>query len=211
MVDLLQMIEKTPVRRGLKMEKLREIRTLLVKAAHAVAVQSEILSELRLLALTDDLTGFYNRRGFLILAMQQLKVSRRNGQPMLLFFADVDHLKTTNDLYGHNEGDALLLRCAAALNNTFRESDILARLGGDEFAVLAAEGADRTCHAITSRLENAVGDVNARGGATPLSLSIGMARFDPQNPVSLGELLTSADSDMYRHKRSRNEVAVESH
>jgi diguanylate cyclase (GGDEF)-like protein len=210
MLDLLEKIEGTPVRRGLNVEELQEVRTLLVKAAHAVAVQSEILSELRLLALTDDLTGFYNRRGFLILAMQQLKVARRNGQAMLLFFADVDHLKSTNDLHGHTEGDALLLRAAAALNNTFRESDILARLGGDEFAVLAAEGADRTSQAITIRLEKAIREINARGGVTPLSLSIGMARFDPQNPVSLGELLTSADCDMYRQKRSRNELAVES-
>ena len=204
LLELIEKIENTPFTRDLGVEKLRQLRTLLVKAAHSLAVQSEILSELRLLALTDDLTGFYNRRGFLILSMQQLKVSRRHGQPMLLFFVDVDHLKKTNDAFGHDEGDALLMRAAAALNNTFRESDILARLGGDEFAILAAEGLDRTSEAILNRLSKSVDEVNKQGGITCLSLSIGVARFNPEDPVSLAELLTTADCDMYRHKRARN-------
>jgi diguanylate cyclase (GGDEF)-like protein len=169
-----------------------------------VAVQAEVLTELRLLALTDDLTSLYNRRGFLILGMQQLKISRRNGLPLLLFFADVDHLKQTNDAHGHDEGDALLVRCAAVLNNTFRESDILARLGGDEFAVLAAEGADSTCEIIRRRLSSSMQEVNAQGSLSPLSLSIGIARFDPQAPVSLSELLTTADRNMYQQKRARH-------
>jgi diguanylate cyclase (GGDEF)-like protein len=204
LLELIEKIEATPFSRGLGVEQLSQIRTLLIKAAHSLAVQSEILSELRLLALTDDLTGFYNRRGFLILALQQLKMSRRSAQPMLLFFVDVDHLKKTNDQFGHDEGDALLLRAAAALNNTFRESDILARLGGDEFAILAAEGLDRTSETILSRLNKSIDDVNQRCGVSSLSLSIGVARFDPETPVTLAELLTSADCEMYRQKRARN-------
>src|SRR5438270_4789961 len=207
LVELLEEIEGSAIDKNLSAERLRQIRMLLIKAAHSVAVQSEILSELRLLALTDDLTGFFNRRGFLILGMQLLKMSRRNGQPVLLFFADVDHLKRTNDLYGHNEGDALLLRCAAVLNNTFREADIVARLGGDEFAVLASEGADHTCEIILSRMESALKEMN---GGTPaqLSLSVGVARFDPQDPVSLAELLTTADHNMYEQKRTRRTFQV---
>lgn len=203
LLGLLDEVEGIALDRGLEVEQLRKVRNLLIKAAHSLAIESEKFSELRLLALTDDLTGFYNRRGFLILAMQQLKVSRRNGQPMLLFFVDVDGLKGTNDLYGHDEGDALLLRCAAALNNTFRDSDILARLGGDEFAGLAMEGADRTCQAILDRLQKAVEKVNAHGGLTRLSLSVGTAQFDPQHPVSLAELLSAADCNMYQQKRER--------
>jgi diguanylate cyclase (GGDEF)-like protein len=95
-----------------------------------------------------------------------------------------------------------LLRCAAVLNNTFREADIVARLGGDEFAVLAAEGADHTCEIILERMENSVKEANI-AGMTGLSLSVGVARFDPQAPVSLAELLTTADHNMYEQKRSR--------
>ncbi len=185
------------------MERLREIRTLLVKAAHSIMMQSELLEELHQLALTDELTAFYNRRGFLVLGMQQLKMSRRQDAPLLLFFVDVDHLKLANDSYGHDEGDALLLRCATVLKNTFRESDIVARLGGDEFAVLA-EGADRSCEAILRRMEEHVREVNTRGGLTALSLSTGVSRFDPHAPVSLAELLTQADRNMYQNKRSRD-------
>jgi len=202
--DLLHEIEVSAIDPEVNVNRLRGIRTQLIKAAHSVAVQAEILSELRLLALTDDLTGLYNRRGFLILGMQQLKISRRNGLPLLLFFADLDHLKHANDVHGHDEGDALLQRCAAVLNNTFREADIVARLGGDEFAVLAQEGADSTCEIIRRRLNCSLREVNAHGGLTPLSLSIGAARFDPQLPVPLSELLTSADRNMYQQKRARH-------
>src|SRR3984893_9859654 len=146
--DLLQEIEGSAIDREINVDRLRGIRTQLIKAAHSVAVQAEILSELRLLALTDDLTGLYNRRGVLILGIQQLKISRRNGLPLLLFFADLDHLKHANDVHGHDEGDALLQRCAAALNSTFIEADIIARIGGDEFAILAQEGADSTSEII---------------------------------------------------------------
>ena len=208
LLELLEKVESIPGEGAPSVEQLLETRNLLVKAAHSLAVESEKLSELRLLALTDDLTGFYNRRGFLILAMQQLKVSRRNSQPTLLFFVDVDGLKSTNDLYGHDEGDALLLRCAAALNNTFRDSDIIARLGGDEFAVLAPECADRTSQAIIQRLGSAVDRVNGQG-MTSLSLSVGTARFNPQAPITLAELLTVADCDMYQNKRNRMGAATE--
>ena len=202
--ELLREIEVSSIDHEANADRLRGIRTLLVKAAHSVAIQAEILSELRLLALTDDLTGLYNRRGFLILGMQQLKISRRNGLPLLLFFADVDHLKVANDAHGHDEGDALLLRCSAVLNNTFREADIVARLGGDEFAVLAQEGADSTSEILQRRLNVSLRDVNARGGLTQLSISLGISRFDPQLPVSLAELLTSADRNMYQQKRARH-------
>jgi diguanylate cyclase (GGDEF)-like protein len=203
LLELLHEIEKSSLDRDLRVERLREIRTLLIKAAHAVAVQSEILSELRLLALSDNLTGLYNRRGFLVLGTQQLKISRRSGQPMVLFFADVDHLKNANDLYGHDEGDALLVRSAAVLNRTFREADIIARLGGDEFAVLASEGDGHTAEVILQRLENAMRETNTPGGPTVLSLSMGVARFDPHAPASLAELLTAADQNMYAQKRAR--------
>src|SRR5258708_12526210 len=104
------------------------------------AVKQSLLDrELRSLALTDDLTGFYNRRAFLALATQQIRVAIRKGQGLLLFFADVDYLKEINDTCGHREGDLALVHTANALEQTFRNSDILARLGGDEFAVFALQ------------------------------------------------------------------------
>jgi len=159
--------------------------------------------ELRYLALTDDLTCLYNRRGFFAAATHQLKLSRRNAQGLLLFFCDVDNLKTINDSYGHREGDLAIVRAADALERTFRGSDILARIGGDEFAVLAMEASTQSEEVILRRLEKSLKKSNANQSRYEMSLSVGLARFDPKHPVSLGALVAQADRAMYEEKRNR--------
>jgi len=159
--------------------------------------------ELRYLALTDDLTCLYNRRGFVAAATQQLKLARRNARGLVLFFCDIDNLKTINDSYGHREGDLAIVRAAGALQQTFRDSDILARLSGDEFAVLALETSTQSQEAILRRLEKNLKKSNANQFRYEMSLSVGLSRFDPKHPVSLGELMAQADQAMYEQKRSR--------
>jgi diguanylate cyclase (GGDEF)-like protein len=159
--------------------------------------------ELRHLALTDDLTCLYNRRGFFAAATQQLKLALRNAQSMLLLFCDVDNLKQINDSYGHREGDLALVRTADALEEAFRDSDILARLSGDEFAVLALQASRQNEAAILHRLEKSLKQSNTNETRYTLSLSVGVARFDPQHAISLGELMEHADRDMYQQKRKR--------
>jgi len=176
----------------------------LQRAVLCAVKQSLLDRELRSLALTDDLTGFYNRRAFLALAAQQLRVAIRKNQGLWLFFADVDYLKEINDTYGHQEGDLALARTAEALEQTFRNSDVLARLGGDEFAVLALEASSQHKNAIVRRLEKKLKASNTGEFSHELSLSIGAARFDPKKPVSLEQLLTQADRSMYRRKKDRS-------
>ncbi|HKV04294.1 MAG TPA: GGDEF domain-containing protein [Candidatus Acidoferrales bacterium] len=168
------------------------------------AVKEVLLDrELRYLALTDDLTCLYNRRGFFAAATQQMKVARRNGKGMLLLFCDVDDLKAINDCYGHREGDLALVRTADALEEAFRDSDILARLGGDEFAVVALDVADEDQRVMLRRLEECLNMSNAEEPRYKLSLSVGAVRFDPQGAASLGELIERADKAMYEQKRNR--------
>lgn len=168
------------------------------------AVRHTLLErELRCLAVTDDLTGLYNRRGFLASATQQLKLARRNAQELLVFFADVDNLKQINDSYGHGEGDLALIHIADALQQTFRDSDLLARLGGDEFGVLVLEASCQDQEVILHRLETSLKKSNAGEPRYQLSLSVGVARFDPKGPASLGELMAQADRAMYEQKRSQ--------
>jgi len=162
--------------------------------------QSAVDSELRSLATIDDLTGLYNRRAFHALSTQQLKVMRRNGQGLLLFFADVDHLKKINDTFGHREGDLALVRAADAVERTFRDSDILARIGGDEFAVLALEASSRDRDTILRRLDSHLQKASAEEPRYKLSLSVGAARFDPRESVSIENLLGKADQAMYEQK-----------
>jgi diguanylate cyclase (GGDEF)-like protein len=179
------------------------IHNSLQRAVLCAIKQSLLDRELRSLALSDDLTCLYNRRAFFALAGQQLKVTRRNAQGLLLFFADVNNLKAINDAYGHREGDLALIRVADALERTFRNSDVVARLGGDEFAILALEASCQNQAVILRRLEKALKGSDAKETRYELSLSVGMARFDPKHPVSLGKLIAAADEAMYEEKKSR--------
>lgn len=159
---------------------------------------------LRTLSLMDDLTGLDNRRGFLLLAEQQLKLADRTKKGLLLVFCGLDGLKSTNDNLGHAEGDQVLIATAQVLKSTFRESDIIGRIAGDEFAVLAVEASSAGPEALAARLQESVEAFNAKGHRPwKLSLSVGIARYDPESPCSLDALLSRADSLMYEHKRSK--------
>ena len=164
--------------------------------------------ELHHLALTDDLTCLYNRRGFFAAATQQLKLARRNQREMLLLFCDLDNLKKINDSYGHAEGDLALVRTANALKSSFRDSDILARLGGDEFVVLALNASGQDQSAILDRCIENLRCASQDESRYMLSLSIGVVRFDPQSSTTLGELITQADAAMYKQKRSHQSIAA---
>jgi len=186
-------------------DELRSFRKMLLEGARAVSMRFRFLDRLRSFALTDDLTGLYNRRGLLILGLQQLKLASRTGKSLLLFFVDIDHFKRVNDALGHLKGDAFLICCAEALRSTFRASDIIARIGGDEFVILAQEGEENGSGAIPDRLETALRSLKDKVDSPhKLSLSVGAARFDPRNPVSLAELLALADREMFERKRARS-------
>lgn len=198
-------VEMVQMSRTMK-NSARNVQTLtdaLKRVVQCAVKQCLLDRELRSLALADDLTGLYNRRAFLTLASQQLKLSRRNSQGLLLFFVDVDNLKQINDTYGHHEGDLAILRVADTLEDCFRDSDIVARIGGDEFVVLALETSGESQEAILRRLETGLEASNARESRYQVSLSVGVAKFDPKHPVSLGDLVSIADRMMYAEKRDR--------
>ena len=179
---------------------------LLIRTARNAIQQCMAQEELRNLALTDDLTGLHNRRGLFALAGQQLKLARRNHQCALLFFADVDGLKQINDRLGHSEGDIAIRRVARILRATFRDSDIVARLGGDEFAILANEASLDSQKDIWRRLKENLRAEGLRDPRYSLSLSVGVARFDPRSALTLSDLLEYADQAMYEAKRTSAEV-----
>jgi diguanylate cyclase (GGDEF)-like protein len=174
---------------------------LLMRAVRCAAKQYMLQAELGNLALTDELTGLYNRRGFLALAERQLKLGRRSGRGMLLFVMDVDRMKHINDTFGHLEGDRALKRTAEVLEQTFRNSDVVARVGGDEFGVLAIEASGHSEATIKARLFECLKSNCAKESRYQISLSLGLARFDSGNRTSIGELMAKADQAMYEHKK----------
>ncbi len=177
---------------------------------YAIAVQrTRTESALREMSLVDELTRVYNRRGFMTLAEQQIKVAHRTRKEMSLFYADLDDLKKINDAFGHKEGDAALVEAAGILRDAFRDSDIIARLGGDEFVVLAIDVAESRATALARRLRERVAARNARPEAAySVSFSLGVARYEPDNPSSLEDLLARADVRMYQDKASKKAVAA---
>src|SRR6267378_6814231 len=182
---------------------------LLMRAVRCAAKQYMLQAELGNLALTDELTGLYNRRGFMALSERQLKLGCRSGRGMLLFMMDLDRLKQINDSFGHFEGDRALKHTAHALEETFRDSDVVARLGGDEFAVLAIEATGHSEAMIKTRLFEDLKSISAGESGYEISLSLGVARFDPSRRTSIGELLAKADQSMYEQKRRRSRPLLE--
>src|SRR6266849_6058391 len=183
----------------------QQVGELLMRAVRCAAKQYMLQAELGNLALTDELTGLFNRRGFMALAERQLKLGRRSGRGMMLFVMDVDDLKQINDSFGHSEGDRSLKSTAQVLEKTFRDSDVIARLGGDEFAALAIEASGHSEDTIRARLSEYLGTISAKESRCAISLSVGWARFDPRSRASIGELLVQADQAMYEQKRRRTE------
>lgn len=162
--------------------------------------------ELHSLSLRDQLTGLYNRRGFMLLWDEHLSSNQASGGNFILFFMDLDGLKAINDNFGHVEGDIAIRAIAKILKKTFREpTDLIARFGGDEFIAIAFGCCDEQSENIRVRVERLMNDYNRTHGAKPyrLQLSIGSTVFDGQGSADFDRLLSEADQALYREKKSK--------
>lgn len=171
------------------------------RAADELAAQAE---KLRSLSLTDELTSLYNRRGWLELARQGLRLALRERRSAAVIFGDLNGMKQINDQHGHDEGDRALKDVADVLRKSCREIDVIARFGGDEFVVFALDFDAAGLEALRTRARQVIGAIN-RSGDRPffLSLSLGGAFFVPGSAETLEELLERADAEMYERKRAR--------
>ncbi|MGH9685752.1 MAG: GGDEF domain-containing protein [Candidatus Acidiferrales bacterium] len=168
------------------------------------AVKHAILErELRNLALTDDLTCLYNRRGFFAAATHQLKVSLRNMRGALLFIFNVENLQEVAGSFGDREADFMLVRTADLLEQTFRDSDILARLAADQFAAFATGTSGKCEQFILERLKMALRKCNESDRRYRISISMGKARFDPHRPNDLSQLIDEAGRANHRGSHTR--------
>ncbi len=180
-----------------------------------IAHRKRLEEELRVLSITDPLTNLYNRRGFLVLGEQQIKLAQRNKQDVVIIFADLDQLKWINDHLGHLQGDLALIEVAKIFRASFRESDIIARIGGDEFIVLAIQAKKEFANSLITKFQKELKKHNVEARGYSLSLSIGIAICDAEHPCDIDELLARADGMMYKQKqinkdfnlRNKNELA----
>jgi len=164
----------------------------------------KLQEKVRTMAVTDELTGLYNRRGFFSLAEKLLQLCKREKKGIFMLYTDLDGLKKINDTFGHKEGDMALIDIASILRNNYRESDIIARIGGDEFVVVPIGTTEDSAKIATSRLQKSIEIHNAEiNRSYKLSLSFGIAYYDPENPCSIDELLVQGDKLMYEQKRHK--------
>ena len=159
---------------------------------------------IKTLSLVDELTGLYNRRGFLAFSEQHLISLQRANKSLMVVYADLDGLKQINDSYGHKEGDRALIKTAEILRETFRTSDVLGRLGGDEFTVFAAVEPEGGVETIMARLNDKFQKHNSQSTKPyKLSVSVGLAFMHPHENQSVEDLMAQADESMYHNKRQR--------
>lgn len=173
-----------------------------------ITERKRVEAALQNLSLIDELTGLYNRRGFMAVTEQHLAAIRRNKKVPVILYADLDGLKTINDSMGHHEGDRALKMTAEILKDTFRTSDIVARLGGDEFVVLAAITEEESSESLTARLQERFDRHNLETTRPyHLSISVGLVHFDPDD-TSIEEVTARADRSMYENKRRKQSPRV---
>jgi|SRR5579864_7300561 len=182
-----------------------QINGALVWRALRYAMERQRLQlELLNLSLIDELTGLNNRRGFLALGEQYVKLANRSGMPFMVAFADLDGMKKINDTFGHQEGNRALVEAANVLRDSCRRSDILSRIGGDEFAILIVDVDAKCGGVVLRRIQQKVHSCNANlCRRYALSLSVGIVATDVTQHADLERLLHEADALMYAQKQKK--------
>ncbi len=190
-----------------------ELRAKLLVAKRILSLQERLLSmrdELLVQATHDALTGLWNRRATMESLGRELARSKREGRPVGLLLADIDHFKKINDTYGHLAGDCVLQTVATRLKNAMRTYDTVGRYGGEEFLIVSP-GCDEA--ALMRRAEHlreaiAAGPVVTREGNISVTLSLGAAVATTELPQD--QFIKAADEALYRAKRggrNRSELA----
>lgn len=168
-----------------------------------------VVHSLRCASLTDDLTGLYNRRGFVQSGTRLLDVATRDVRAAHLVYFDLNHLGRVNETMGRSTGDVMIRQMGNFMRDLFPSYgvyEVLGRLGGDEFATLTTSPQYASRGAILLRAAS----TPQEGGSElpPLSLSVGVSHFDPRRPVSIDKLLNLAEQGMNEHKKGLTDRVV---
>ena len=171
-----------------------------------VAIENaRLYEEVQRLALTDSLTGIFNRTFF---EAELLRLEKGRDFPVSIIVADLDNLKDINDKYGHTSGDALLKTTVHVLRDVFRADEIIARIGGDEFAVLLPGIDEAKVSQIIMRIDEKIKSHNENYSGLPLQLSVGAATSTNNNRLTA--TFSIADQRMYAKKSWRKSIRTKS-
>lgn len=164
------------------------------------SMQEELLD----MSLKDELTGLHNRQGFLPLATEYLKALDRDNSIAYILYADIDNMKHINDTFGHHEGDKVIKTVSDILNDIYSGSDLISRIGDDEFVVLPVGFSESGVDLINSHLQEKFDEVNSTSNINyDISISYGVAEYNPETPCSIEELLERSEKLMYEQKKEK--------
>jgi diguanylate cyclase (GGDEF)-like protein len=188
--------------------RLLELKLANDRQGQMVRELDEARQRMALLAHTDALTGLANRRSFTDRLHQQQALLKRDGSTACLLMMDIDRFKQVNDCYGHHVGDEALRLFAATCGDVFRASDMVSRWGGEEFLALLPKTSVAEGQVVAQRLNAALAAAAVPGVAPPLhlSVSVGLANFDPSRPLDL--TLCALDAALYTAKNQGRNCTV---
>lgn len=180
---------------------LERLRIRLADQKRQIAAQAERIRVLESLAITDELTGLLNRRGFHQCLDKALAAASRHNDKGILVLCDLDNFKIINDRHGHIAGDIVLRHVARTLEQHTRRNDSVCRIGGDEFAVLMPRTPPVLAASLTEKLENLVNrqTIDWNGESIRVSGSFGYETFD--GGTDPATLFSRADQLLYERKR----------
>ena len=166
--------------------------------------------KLRTLAITDPLTGLFNRRHFFILAKKYFQQAQRTRDPLSALMIDIDRFKSVNDSLGHAAGDQVLKEIADLLTKSFRSGDVLSRFGGEEFVVLMSDTPQEIARSRAERLCQTVSTYQFLHGGKPVSLtiSVGVATLNFKMEQTIDNLIDHADQALYKAKQAGRNQAM---
>ena len=172
---------------------------------------AQAFSAVQTRAITDQLTGVYNRRFFEERMSAELSNAQHQKYPVCLALLDVDHFKTINDTHGHAVGDMVLHKLGFLLKTNLRKGSVVARFGGEEFAVILPNAVLHTAHFIMDNIRRLIESNIATDDGKPITISVGVCEANPGDTAGLNVmqqiLIQKADENLYRAKRSgRNRV-----
>src|SRR5688572_13154272 len=183
---------------------------VITERRQAMLALQQALAGVREEALTDPLTGLYNRRYLWEFLRREWVRARRGGRPLSVIMLDLDHFKRINDSFGHQAGDYVLAAVAGLLRNEIRSSDIVCRYGGEEFALVLPEASYESVRQRAEEIRAAIKQLDLRHQGVALggiTASLGIAQF-PHHADGPDALMTAADAALYEAKSTGRDRAV---
>ncbi|MBP0962396.1 MAG: GGDEF domain-containing protein [Oscillospiraceae bacterium] len=160
-------------------------------------------------SVTDQLTGIYNRRGFISESEKILSDKRGNTCSGAVLYADLDCLKIINDTFGHKEGDFAIRKASEILRTSLRKSDVVGRVGGDEFVAFIMDIDEERIMAVCQRIQDLASSFNTESDKPyNIGISTGLYRFDTIDGESIDQLMSGADRDLYNNKKKKVKVVL---